>query len=417
MFCPSCGATVQSGQKFCTSCGSALAGAATTAPAAAQVASAQTDGTPTPPLGQALPPPPAATAPATTVLPAMSAATPAAAAVTTGQYPAANYEGPAWDAAGGTWEPTGMTAVVGGVQPFRMTPLVATASLAAVLAVAAAFVNVIGVKLDDTTGLPVTDLQLKLNDFSSNLTVGAILAGLLLIVGASMGATGRRVGTGLAGGAGLALAGMMAMVLGQATQTFDTYDLLLRTNGGVMTATRDIGFWLAVVSALLGGAAFVLSFEGAGHDGHPPIHPAIGALGLLGTAMAVIGPLIPLHNAPFGDQFSNDFTPPATLLLRQLVLILIAVGGVVGFTRKRRWGLGLALGAISVGAWQMITAATESGDIATCGARRTCPLSYAGGNPGALDFTPHTVTIIGVIAMIVAGVGGLILAAQRPSSS
>lgn len=407
MFCPSCGVTVQSGQKFCTSCGSALAGAATTALAT------HVDGTPTPPLGQALPPP-AATAPATTVMPAIPAA------VTAGQYAATSapsaveqtttsgYQGPAWDAAGGTWEPTGMAPVVGGVQPFRMTPLVAIASLAAVLAVAAAFVNVIGIKLADTSGVPLTSLELKLNDFSSNLTVGAILAALLLIIGASMGATGRRIGTGLAGGAGLALAGMMAMVLGQATQTFDTYDLLLRTNGGVMTATRDIGFWLAVVSALLGAAAFVLSFEAAGQDGHPPIHAAIGAVGLLGTAMAVIGPMIPLHDVPFGDQFSNDFTPPATLLLRQLVLILIAVGGVVGFTRKRRWGLGLALGAISVGAWQMITAASESGDI---------PLSYAGGNPGALDLAPHTVTIIGVIAMILAGVGGLILAAQRTSAS
>jgi hypothetical protein len=259
-------------------------------------------------------------------------------------------------------------------------------------------------------------LKLKLNDFSSNLTVGAILAALLLIVGASMGATGRRVGTGLAGGAGLALAGMMAMVLGQATQTFDTYDLLLRTNGGVMTATRDIGFWLAVVSALLGAAAFVLSFEGAGQDGHPPIHPVIGAIGLLGTAMAVFGPLIPLHDFPFADQFSNDSTPPATLLLRQLVLILIAVGGIVGFTRNRRWGLGLALGAISVAAWQMISAATESGDI---------PLSYAGGNPGAtvdpvtgkFDFAPHAVTIIGVLAMVVAAAAGLILAARRSSTS
>ncbi|MCE9621316.1 MAG: zinc ribbon domain-containing protein [Actinomycetia bacterium] len=407
MFCPSCGAAVQSGQKFCTSCGSALAGAATPAPA-----SSHDDATPTPPQGQPLPPPPAtsspATAPATTVLAATTGASPAA-AVVTGQYPAAGYEGPAWDAAGGDWEPTGMAPVVGGVQPFRITPLVATASLAAVLAVASAFVDVAGIDVTDQSGFAATKQVFKLNDFSSNLTVGAILAALLLVIGASLGATGRRVGTGLAGGAGLALAGMMGMMLGQVTQLFDSTEFGLLGTGTsfTLTTTRDIGFWLAVVSALLGGAAFVLSFEGAGHDGHPPISPAIGALGLLGTAMAVIGPMIPMNDAPFGDQFSNDFTPPATLLLRQLVLILIAVGGVVGFTRNRRWGLGLALGAISVAAWQLITAATESGDI---------PLSYAGGNPGALDFAPHTVTIIGVVAMILAGVAGLIVAAQRNAS-
>ncbi len=354
-------------------------------------------------------------------MPGASTAGAAVAETVTGQYPAtaavpayeqattAGYQGPAWDATGGDWEPTGMTPVVGGVQPFRITPLVATASLAAVLAVASAFVDLAGIEVSDLSGLPATEQVFKLNDFSSNLTVGAILAALLLVIGASIGATGRRVGTGLAGGAGLALAGMMGMVLGQVTQLFDSTEFGLLSGGSsfTLTTTRDIGFWLAVVSAILGGAAFVLSFEGAGHDGHPPIHPAIGALGLLGTAMAVIGPMIPMNDVPFADQFSNDFTPPATLLLRQLVLILIAVGGVVGFTRNRRWGLGLALGAISVAAWQLITAATESGDI---------PLSYAGGNPGALDFAPHTVTIIGVIAMILAGAAGLILAAQRKPS-
>ena len=410
MFCPSCGAAVQSGQKFCTSCGSALTGAATPAPPAVTV-----DGNPTPPLGQPLPPPEA-----TTVLAAMPVTTPSAAAVT-GQYPAtsaqsvveqataASHQGPAWDATGGNWEPTGMAPVVGGVHPFRFTPLLAAASLAAVLAVASAFVDVAGVEVSDLSGLPATNQLFKLNDFSSNLTVGAILAALLLVIGASLGATGRRAGTGLAGGAGLALAGMMGMMLGQVTQLFDSNEFALLSTGGsfTLTTTRDIGFWLAVVAALLGGVAFVLSFEAVGNDGHPPVHPGIATLGLLGTAMAVIGPLIPLNDAPFGDQFRNDFTPPATLLLRQLVLILIAVGGVVGFTRRRRWGLGLALGAISVGAWQLFTAATESGDI---------PLSYAGGNPGVLDFAPHTVTIIGVIAMVLAGVAGLIITAQRPAT-
>ena len=350
----------------------------------------------------------------------MPVTTPPAAAVT-GQYPAtsalsvveqataASHQGPAWDATGGNWEPTGMAPVVGGVHPFRFTPLLAAASLAAVLAVASAFVDVAGVEVSDLSGLPATNQLFKLNDFSSNLTVGAILAALLLVIGASLGATGRRAGTGLAGGAGLALAGMMGMMLGQVTQLFDSNEFALLSTGGsfTLTTTRDIGFWLAVVAALLGGVAFVLSFEAVGNDGHPQVHPGIATLGLLGTAMAVIGPLIPLNDAPFGDQFRNDFTPPATLLLRQLVLLLIAVGGVVGFTRRRRWGLGLALGAISVGAWQLFTAATESGDI---------PLSYAGGNPGALDFAPHTVTIIGVIAMVLAGVAGLIITAQRPAA-
>lgn len=409
MFCPSCSEVIQPGQKFCTSCGTALTGVVSTvATAAPTVAVPTVEGDPTPPLGQPLPPP-APTAPATTVM-AVLPGSPAH-QYSAQQFPATSpvvvvEQAARWDAAYGAWDPMATAPVVDAVQPFRITPLVAIASTAAVLAVASAFVNVAVVEVSDLSGLPATEQLFKLNDFSTNQMVGAILAAILLIAGASLGATGRRVGTGLAGGAGLALAGMMGWMLGAVTQRFDSEEFALLSSGGsfTLTTTRDIGFWLAAIAALLGGAAFVLSFEGVGPDGHPPIHPVIGALGLLGTAMAVIGPLIPMNDAPFGDQFSNEFTPPATLLLRQLVLTLIAVGGIAGFTRNRRWGLGLALGAISVAAFQVITAVTDSGDI---------PLSYAGGNLGATDFKPHTVSVIGVTAMVLAGIGGLILAGQQ----
>lgn len=390
MFCPSCGASVQSGQKFCTSCGTALTGA--TVPTAA-APPAQEDSNPTPPMGNPLPPPSTTTtAPVTTVLASLPADQ-------TGYHP-----GPAWDAVG-DWQP----AMAPATQPFRITPLVAIASLAAVLAVASAFVTVAGIEIIDQTGT-ATETLFKLNDFSTNLTVGAIVAAILLIGGAALGATGHRVGSGLAGGAGLALAGMMGMMVGQVTHLFDQNEFNLLSSGGsfTLTTTRDIGFWLAIVSALLGAAAFVLSFESSGYDGQPPIHAAFGAVGLLGTAMAVIGPMIPMNDYPFGDQFSNDFVPPATLLLRHLVFVLIAVGGVIGFTRNRRWGLGMALGAISVATWQLLTAMTESGDK---------PFSYGGGNPGALDYSPHIVTILGIAAMVVAAAGGLVMAAQQAKTS
>ncbi|MBI4884536.1 MAG: zinc ribbon domain-containing protein [Actinobacteria bacterium] len=399
MFCPSCGAVVQAGQKFCVSCGVAL----TSPPTAPSVAA---DASSTPPMGNPLPPPP----PPTTVI---AAATPTA----TPQYPPTTpvstvgqttaptaAVGTAWGSVTDSWEPTGDAPPIVAVQPFRMTPLVIAASLAGVLAVAAAFVTVLGLEVSGVPGLPVSEDLYKINDFSSNNMVGAIIAAVVLIVGASMGATGRRLGTGLAGGAGLALAGMMSMMLGSATQIVDSYEFGLSGSGVTLTITRDIGYWLALVAAILGGVVFVLSFEAAGPDGHQRIPTGIAALGLVGTAMAVFGPLIPLHSAPFGDQFSNDFTPPATLLLRQLVLVLIAVGGIVGFGKNRRWGLGLAFGSISVGAWQLITAVTESGDI---------PLSYAGSNPGAVDFKPHVVSIIGVASMIVACLVGLIVASQQ----
>jgi hypothetical protein len=116
--------------------------------------------------------------------------------------------------------------------------------------------------------------------------------------------------------------------------------------------------------------------------------------------LVVVGTLIPMEGAQFADQFANDFTPPATLLLRLLVLVLIAVGGFTGFVNSRRWGLGLALGTISIGVWQWATAITESGDI---------PLGIAGGNLGAPDFAPHILTSVGVVVMVLCAVVGLLI--------
>ena len=43
-------------------------------------------------------------------------------------------------------------------------------------------------------------------------------------------------------------------------------------------------------------------------------------------------------------------------MYKRQVVVLIGVGGLLGFLANRRWGLGMALGAISVGAWQWVTA-------------------------------------------------------------
>lgn len=285
---------------------------------------------------------------------------------------------------------------------FRITPLVAVAAVAGVFAVAAAFTDVATIEI---SGDLVSTDSWALNDFASNYTVGAIIAALLLVGGAALGATGRRIGSGLAGGAGLALAGMMAMMIGQVTQQFDAAEVGLLSGGGsfTLTTTQEIGFWLGVLAALLGSVAFALALKDSRPDGLPPLQPAIGIVGAVATLLVVLGPLVPMNGADFAEQFSNSFTPPATLLLRLLVLLLIGVGGLTGFLVNRRWGIGLALGAISVGAWQTATALTESGDI---------PLGIAGGNWGADDFSPHIVTTIGVVVLVLAAVAGLLVANQ-----
>ena len=401
MFCPSCGTGVQPSQKFCTECGGVLVGAS---------AHASADSSPTPPSGMLLPPPnmapprPAAPAtPPTTYPPDQYA--PTAALTVVEQTSPTGYEANPWD--GGTtgeWPAQGGdTGEVPLTQAFRVTPLVAVSTLAGVLGVAASFVTVASFEV---AGDIANKQEYKLNDFSSNLTIAVIVAAVLLIGGSALGATGRRVGSGLAGGAGLALAGAFGWVIGQVTALFDAQEVVLLGGGGTftLTTTQEIGFWLGAVAAVLGVLAFVLSLSSGGADGQPAINPAIGVAGALGTLAVVIGPLIPMNGATFGDNFSNDFIPPASLYLRLAVLVLIGIGGLIGFLANRRWGYGMALGAISVGAIQWVTAIGESGDF---------PLGIAGGNVGATEYAPHIVTTVGVVVVLLAGIAGLLAAAQQ----
>lgn len=403
MFCPSCGAALQANQKFCIDCGAAVAA----------ITAAPTPAAPTPAAPTFAPPP----APGPLPTPTEPTAAFTVVEQTSPIAPSTNH---AWDsgATAAMSAQTGPVTPVAGItaqvpvdatarQPFRVTPLLVVADLAGALAVAAGFLDVASFEISGD--IASSDVY-KLNDFSTNNLVGAIIAAILLIGGASMGATGRRVGSGLAGGAGLALAGMVAMMAGRVVALFDGTEVgLLGTGTGyTLTTTYEIGFFLAVAAAVLGGVVFLLALRDMGADGHPVVTPAIGVLGALGAVAVAIGPLIPENGASFADNFSHEAIPPATLLLRLLVLVLILVGGVLGFLLSRRWGLGLALGVISVGAWQWVTAITESGDL---------PFGIAGGNFFADSFKPHVVTTIGVVVMVIAGLVGLLAAAQQSKSS
>ena len=408
MFCPSCGNDVQSTQKFCTECGAALGGA--NAPLSVDLAPMPAAGMLPPP---ALPPPqPTAPAtPPTTYPPDQYAAT--AALTVVEQTSPTGYDSNPWDSGPTANYPVqddqprhADTGQIPLHRPFQITPLVAVSTLAGALAVAASFVTIASYEV---AGDLTDKRQFRLNDFSSNLTVGFIVVAVLLIGGAALGATGRRLGSGLAGGAGLALAGACGWVIGQVTQLFDGQEVALLNGGGtfVLTTTQEVGFWLAAAAAGLGVLAFVLSLSAGAADGQPAINPAIGVVGALGTLAVVVGPLIPMNGAAFGDNLSNALIPPATLYLRLAVLALIGIGGLVGFLANRRWGYGMALGAISIGAVQWVAAVGELGDR---------PLGIAGGNVGATDYSPHIVTSVGVVVMLLAGAAGLLVAAQQRNS-
>lgn len=411
MFCPSCGTAIQAGQRFCTTCGVAVVDTSvhtstTMIPAtpAAPAPAAPAPGALPPPVVPAAVPAAAPTVPVATVAPAAAMdATSVLNVVEQTSHGAYVHDPYGTDGWAGQSGETGEHPLPAGTEPFRITPLVGVSALAAVLAVASAVTDFATIAL---TGDTVSTQTWKLNDFASNNLIGVIIAALVLVAGAALGATGRRIGTGLAGGAGLALAGLMGLAIGQVTGLFDSTEVGLLQGGGTftLTTTQEIGFWLAVAAAVLGAVAFALSLRSSGPDGEAPIQAGVGIAGAIATLLVVFGPLIPMHGAKFADQFSNDFTPPATLLLRLLVLVLIAIGGLTGFLVNRRWGLGLALGSISVGVWQWITAISESGDR---------PFGIAGGNLGASDYAPHIVTTVGVVVMVLAAVAGLLMANQR----
>ena len=443
MFCPSCGVAAEPGNKFCTECGASMAGMsahpasdpAVTAPNPAVKPAVNPAVNPavdpavdpgfnpsvTPvqgtPAGAQLPPPTVAPAAAASPLgtppPAddLYAATATLSVVEQTSH-SAFVPSPSWDAGPtGAWpvHTTDESPVVAVTQPFHLTPLLIVATLAAIVGAAAAFTQFVSY---DVTGDQVHSESAKINDLASNLTVGVCIAAVLLLAGAVLGATGRRIGSGLAGGAGLALGGALSLGVARGIATLDSVQLVYLNSGGnfTLTTTQEIGFVLAIAGAALGGIAFLVSLRDAGADGLARIHPLIGAFGAVGALAVMVGPLIPTHGAKFGQNFSVETIPPATLYLRLLSLLLIGIAGVVGLLVNRKWGIGVALGGVSVAVWQWATSITKSGDH---------PFGIGGGNPGDQPghYTPHAVTTLGIVVVLVAIVGALLSLAQRTRAS
>jgi hypothetical protein len=308
--------------------------------------------------------------------------------------------------------------------PLRATMLLLAIATAAV-AVTSAFLTNFRYRVSGDVNASV---RVGLNGISTNARVGTIIAAVLLIAGAAIGMSGRRFGTGLAGGAGLALAGFMAWLVGDSISVIDTLKQGFRESSLTYTlsTTLDVGFWMAVSAAVLGGVVFAVSLAGAGDDGEPSLHPAVGAFGLIGGLVLVIGPMLPTKGATFADNFTSDHSlgparfwkgrlflefgithdavPPITTWLRILVLLLLLIGVYLGFIAGSKWGVGMVLGAVGIGVWQWVTAMLEAGDL---------PWVIAGGSPGQEGFTPNVATSVGVVIVVVTLVVAAVLA-YRP---
>jgi hypothetical protein len=333
--------------------------------------------------------------PATTLQPPYRGAEDTAYYDDTGRVPATYAP---WEAA--PWEQPETAAPPARV--FRVKPLLVLTVLAAVAAVVGMAADLLDVGLAGNAAL---DGAWRLNDFGTNLTVAGILTALTMVLGALAWCVGYRWGAGLAGGGGAALAGWVALALGQAEVVVNEAQRV----GGPTAVARGIGYWGLVAAGGLGLVVLFVSLVRTGDDGRAGLDPWVAALGAMATIAAVVGPLIPIDDADIDLNWSS---PPGTDLptawfaarFAQLVLLLLC--GVFGFLLVRRYGLGLAIGGTVCAGWLVLTAATEQTDF---------PVGPAVGNPGDLQRSPangvaivptdgpHIVTIVGVGLMLFFG--------------
>ncbi len=237
-----------------------------------------------------------------------------------------------------------------------------------------------------------------LDDLAGNLSIAGLIGIVAMIAGGVASGFRWRWGSGLAGGAGLAMAGLAAVASGMAQFPIDSAHAFARVPADdpfVLTITRDLGYWLLIAAGALGIVLFFASVNDAFGDRRAGLNPWIAALGALAVVVAAAGPLLPENQAIFSDNWyliEGVGEASALLLVGRLVQLgLFLLGGVIGFLSVRRWGLGLAIGASLPGLWLVISTLLDITDD---------PVGLGFRNPGAADMHIHGVTIIGTSAVI-----------------
>jgi hypothetical protein len=251
------------------------------------------------------------------------------------------------------------------------------------------------------------------DDFADNLSVAVLVAAVLVVVGGVAAGFRWRWGSGLAGGGGLAMAGVCALSIGLAQlplQAARDFAAIPNAQSFTLTLTRDIGYFLLIGAAGLGVLLFFASLNDAFGDRRPGLNPWFAALGALATVTATIGPMLPEGTAVFSDNWyrvDGVGEPPALLLAGRLVQLgLLLVSGVIGYLCVRRWGLGLAIGGALPIVWLAVS---------TLFSLTSNPIGPAYRNPGADDTELHGVTIIGISAVVAMAILALVAAYDQTS--
>ena len=272
--------------------------------------------------------------------------------------------------------------------------------LLAVFGAAAMLMAIVADVIDIRTTRPAPGIATgsqALDELGSNLGLAGFVGASVMVLGGLLACFGLRWGAGLAGGAGLALAGWAGLSIGLAELPIAIAESITRTSSTQFTlrVTRDLGWWLILGVGVVGLVVFVASLRSIGTGGRRALNPLIAAITAVAVVVLAFGPLVPV-DAAFADNFrSVDPTrdlPSAFFAGRLGQVGLIALAGVVGMLIVRSYGLGLAVGGVSVSVWLWVSSLAEIG---------SNPVGIAYRNPGADSTVPHAVTTVGMISTLV----------------
>ena len=352
-----------------------------------------------------------------------------------------------WELDDPVWAPTGAVAVVGAeptpvpqttavlpvtpptaelpafesVAPHRaavrLTPTAALGIIGGLVLMVSMFATVVEVVADiPLTVPPDAPVGFRLGtwiagDFGSNLPIAGLVAALTMTLGGVAAMFGHRWGAGLVGGGGLAASGLAALSVGFAQIPLDAAQDFAAIPSDVaftLTITKALGYWLLVTAGAVGIVAFFASTNDAFGERLGGLNPWTAALGALAVSVAAVGPLLPKSTAVFSDNWFVIDRPgesPAMLVAMRLVQLgLLAIGGTVGFLSVRRWGLGVAAGAVLPSLWLGVSTLFVLGE---------APIGPGFRNPGTADVALHGVTVIGLASTVAMFVLAIIAASEQ----
>lgn len=373
MGCPGCGVDVAENQRFCNTCGHVLE-PPTTPPTtiSADLPTQPVVALATEPVRLTAPPRIVETAP-TPVIP-VTAEMPV---IFDGSGDLAEYPTPR--------------------EPFRLRSVFIISLFGAAAVLMANVADVIDIRTTrPTAGIAIGARSLA--DLGSNLGLAAFTGAAVMVIGSLLACFGLRWGAGMAGGAGLALLGWAGLTIGLAELPIAIAESITRASSESFTlrVTRDVGWWLTTAIGAIGLIVFALTLRFSGSGGRRALNPLVAAVTAVAAVVLAFGPLVPVGDATFADNFrstdpSQDL-PAAFFAGRLGQVALIALVGVVGMLIVRSWGLGFAVGGMTVATVMWVTSASRLGDR---------PIGIADRNPGATSTIPHAVTTVGMVSTLV----------------